>query len=559
MAGHTGNRITLTWTFGLCLILVCAGCDPAEFDHLGSDARGARGDSSQAPEDADIGEPEISARGGARDADVEDCTPDAASAADAAASAGLEQETSEEDSMRAVSCPASEQEAHMTTPAKPDGQSGPVEDTNRCDAEGAVRCQGSGATRQTCSDGRWVAAAPCVQDSSCVDGRCVSQAEACRGKASLRFCEGSGLMLTCSDAGLLESTLPCESQRHCELGLASGMCAACLPGEFRCRGDNLEMCGAQGEGFAQQETCALGTCDATAGTCSRNACVEDGPADTVNCTGRCASSGRCVECLADGDCSAGVAECAEAFCNTTDGICERRALPAGRTCGTGYYCDGAARCVECTAAPQCGDHATCVASTCQCDPGYVSNPQGRGCNFDECASPQDNRCGGSAATGNVCMNTVEGYACSCGPGWTMGVGQCYQGGTSSDVVTVPNGSSWNVVPEFGIVCPNAFDSSIECAKGQLTWLNVCGLPDADPQRCASLAAATTDTEGVQLQRIAYSGPLQDIVVSAVPLVDNLPLVAVGDTIVVHVRSARYVMRIMSMNAEVMSYEWALVL
>lgn len=651
-------------------------------------------------------------------------------------------------------------------------QTGEGSAAERCDREGELRCTAGGRRRERCMDGRFREADACAEGEVCAAtgaraGSCIAVVDACRGSAASTVCDATGTMYRCGEQGMVDSSQRCESARHCQLGLDAGSCAACLPGEFRCSGDLLEVCNAAGSGFEMEEACLAGACDASAGICRGAACpeqraicrgdvleicapgamefdevarcepglcnaaaarcdacvpgtrscegetsvscAEDGgertrrdcAGDLLHCVGRgqcvecsrdadCASpspcrtaycdlvsgecksqprplrsvcpaglcsadgecsacladadcpavgpceirscdaethqcapapapqgtrcgggvcdgrgacvgcvdddacpavgpcqvrscnastkicepraapdgqdcggtfgagtcsSGQCVECRVDGDCGRATA-CEEAFCRSSDNTCQRRPAPPGAACERGRVCDGAGECVECSADLHCGANAACVDNSCRCNPGYAENPNGDGCNFDECANFDDNRCGADPATGNTCTNTVDGYDCGCRAPWKLGNDQCFRGGTSSDVRTVRNGSSWNVVPEFGVVCDNAFDANAPCIAGQLTWLNVCGLPESQPHDCSALVGNTDGLGAVNLKKVAHTGPLQEYGQPNGQGTERVFLPAAGEVILVQTLTTMYVMRIQSVDSGSLTYEWA---
>lgn len=327
--------------------------------------------------------------------------------------------------------------------------------------------------------------------------------------------------------------------------------------------------------------CAAGTCDGS-GNCagcnsdadcpavaacqqkfcnpSSHVCEPQPAANGGSCSGAFGAgsclSGQCVQCASDAACkSAGT--CQEGFCRTTDNTCQQRPIASGTSCGGGKVCDGASRCVECVAGSNCGSNAACLANACQCNPGFVKNMTGSsGCNLDECAKADDNRCGADSSTGNTCKNTVDGYACTCAAPWKLGTDQCYQSGTGQ---VAKNGSSWDVLPSFHVVCANAFDTNNPCsAMGQLTFLNTCGLQGA-PSACSSLAGKQDTLATVTLRRVTYSGALEQY--GSPPTdggftshVDNL---AVGDVILVQSLTALYIMRVTAVDSSGLTYDWAM--
>ena len=391
--------------------------------------------------------------------------------------------------------------------------------------------------------------------------------EMCRGNAGAVLCDGAGVLYRCGDDGTIESSEPCASARHCQLGVADARCALCLPVEYRCDGDLLERCDPDGRGFGQVERCPSGMCDAQRGTCasSHNGSFGDGGfgdgsfgdssfGDGSFGDGSCAA-GQCVQCREDQDCS-GASACQQDYCRASDNTCQRRPRSTGSPCGDDQVCDATGRCVECTADVHCGDNALCLANACQCQRGHVANASGKGCNFDECAQFDDNRCGTADGTGNRCHNDEQGYTCSCGAGWSSGDGQCFQSGTGQ---FVRNGASWDVFPQFNVVCDNAFDADRPCPeKGQLTMLNVCGLPDVDPNDCSAISGRTDGLRAAALARVNHTGPLETFGRPPSRTTDRIAQLQAGQVITVQTLSALVLLRIVAFDGEGMTYDWAAV-
>lgn len=492
-----------------------------------------------------------------------------------------------------------------------------------CDTGGALRCANDPRGRERCESGRWIEAEPCSEDEVCAVSKakaaeCVPLVDVCRGNSGAIVCDGEGTMFRCNDNGAVESRERCTSPRHCQVGLAARSCAKCLPGQFRCNGNTLEACGEAGSKYEKAETCEAGTCDAQAGLCRGTKCAEEraicigdvlkvcargakeftelaqcGPnlcnagaarcdvcvPGTRSCEGdyavtcsadgstrertdcaekseHCVGAGQCVGCTRDADCGAS-GPCERAYCDVPRGMCTKQPRPQGYSCPKGT-CSGDGQCVECTADQHCGANANCVSNACACKPGYVKNPDGKGCNFDDCAKPDDNHCA-AGVSGNTCSNTIDGYDCKCGSGWKLGKDQCFQGGASADVRTVKNGASWNVFPDFGIACENAFDTNTPCTTGQLTWLNLCGLPDTKPNDCSALAANSSDSLlATKVKRVMHSGALQDFGEPNGQGDERVLLPAVDDVIAVQTLTALYLMRITAIDGGSMTYEWAAV-
>lgn len=673
---------------------------------------------------------------------------------------------------KSVSAPQSAAPARSDD-AGPDAGHRDAGSEDRC-SEGALRCRKAARQRERCEDGHWTPAADCSQGEVCgagegeALGKCLAVADVCRGSGGSTVCDGTGVMYHCGTSGVVESSARCESARHCQLGIRTGQCARCLPGEYRCSGAALEVCDDRGESFRRLEDCAADSCDAEAGLCRGESCSEgrsicrgdvleicspdageyrpaercapglcnaaagrcdvclpgarscegnsavtcasDGSSrERASCAGdtpHCVGAGQCVQCSRDADCSAtdacssaycdlvrgvcepeplpagtpcpsglcngegecatcleasdcpepaaclqrhceaqacrprplpegtrcgtgvcdgsgfcagcsedddcpsvgecqvrrcdpdrrtcmpedaadgqrcrgsfgtglcfegqcvecgddadcpAAAECRQAFCRSSDHSCQERPAEVGAACGGGQVCDGASGCVQCANDAHCPAHASCRDSRCSCNSGSIQSASGDACELDACAKFDDNRCGVSEGTGNRCTPMPGGtYACQCAAGWTAGDLQCFQGGSGAGARSVPNLASWNVVPEFGVVCDNALDTQTPCTAGQLTWINLCGLPDTNPADCSVLIGLSESLATVSLQRVAYSGPLEDFgELGGAAGSERILLPAVGDVVLVQSLAALYVMRITSLEGNVMTYEWAM--
>lgn len=302
-----------------------------------------------------------------------------------------------------------------------------------CKVDAQLRCTmiGSG-TRQQCKDGHWTETEACMAGEVCDSAEtsggttaCRPVIEACKGNGDQPACDGA-VMQFCGKSGLATRSKPCGSKSQCELGLAHGACAPCVPGTFRCSGATLEKCTTDGQSFesstpacssaalcnAQAGACTMSTCLAGSKTCNGdtlqtcNATLtgfEDTPcgsglcdavgrqcdvcvANTKSCDGNsvktcnaqgqsygmtrcptekplCTGNGTCVQCEQATDCAA-LGECSVAACNTANGSCASTFKASGVPCSKGV-CDGRGNCGP---APTCGDGIQNQATE-ECDDG----------------------------------------------------------------------------------------------------------------------------------------------------------------------------------------------
>jgi cysteine-rich repeat protein len=338
-----------------------------------------------------------------------------------------------------------------------------------CDADGAMRCTRAGAPqRQVCESGTWADAEPCAEDEIC-DGtdpdapKCVELSSACKGSAGKAACSGS-ILQVCSKDGVASGQKDCKSERQCQLGLARGECAACVPGVARCTGAKLEVCSEDGLGFALKETCeSASLCNATAVACTKSACLpgtktcagdvlqacnadqtafelekkceaglcdnmgkqcdvclagaskcEGDVVETCNtdgqsykmmaCSGQtshCVGAGKCVQCAATADCPVPAKDCQVAACNTALGTCSN-APKAARAACAGGLCDGNGDCVACIANSDCKSGDVCKIGAC-------STPAKRG---DGVVNQTNEECDdGNQVNTDSCTDTCTKAAC----------------------------------------------------------------------------------------------------------------------------------------------------
>lgn len=152
---------------------------------------------------------------------------------------------------------------------------------DKCDAnqDGSFRCApGSTLDRERCMNGSWLSATACATGEVCSAqsatlGQCVETAAFCIGKADQSACDERGTMYKCNAESVSESPTACASARHCQLGLAAGTCATCLPGEHHCNEQILERCEDNGSGFRMVTPCPTAAlCNETAGACTDKTC-----------------------------------------------------------------------------------------------------------------------------------------------------------------------------------------------------------------------------------------------------------------------------------------------
>lgn len=303
-----------------------------------------------------------------------------------------------------------------------------------CTTVDEIRCGNSSPqARERCVNGMWSPYAPCSASKVCAGpdaskpGECLELAEVCQGKQGMKTCDGSGTMYECGqDAEIVGSPLDCDSIELCMAGLATGVCATCLPGAHMCSRESLLVC-LDGSGFDEVELCASeklcnadqGACDppaceADTNTCmggdlyrcnrtlteyerqmscpsgcnaDRGECNECDPSSAARCDGdsivscrsdgsgeqtmRCpkaCNDGKCVDCNDSSECSS-TNPCRPGQCDSS-GRCTSGLAPRKTSCGGDRICDALGNCVECVDDSDCGDpQSGCQLGRCQRRPG----------------------------------------------------------------------------------------------------------------------------------------------------------------------------------------------
>jgi hypothetical protein len=297
-----------------------------------------------------------------------------------------------------------------------------------CATAGAQRCSMQGAgNRDQCTNGMWTTGTPCASGETCVtsptgEASCVMVAELCRGSGGKAVCDEQGSLVVCKADESIDMMMACESQKHCQAGLATKTCATCIPmDEHRCTGKALEQCGPDGMTFTKLMDCETeGLCNKMLGQCTDAVCD---PGKTT-CDGD-----SLVMCNADGTAVMKTTPCSPGMCDAKGGDCNKcepgtkkcdgdkltTCDQTGQTfmptpCPSGDHCVGAGQCVECTAATA-GTDCSALTKGCQvgvctgnsCMPGNA--PNGTACTAD---NGQPGKCQGGSC---VCTPQCSGKQC----------------------------------------------------------------------------------------------------------------------------------------------------
>ena len=218
------------------------------------------------------------------------------------------------------------------------------------------------------------AAKPCTVD-------CPEVNEHCRGSDGAAVCDGQGTMLLCNADASVASSQRCQSETHCQAGLASRMCARCLPNQdHRCTGATLEVCAPDGQSYVEQESCAsISLCNAMLGACTPQVCEPDRPVCQGDVLAICNAGGSGFARMTP--CAAGMCDLAGGDCNQCvpgSKRCSSNALETCKDDGQGYErsdcpdngkCVGSGQCVACTL------DSDCRSLTTGCKVGYCGSDQ----------------------------------------------------------------------------------------------------------------------------------------------------------------------------------------
>lgn len=247
--------------------------------------------------------------------------------------------------------------------------------------DGERRCASAMlGTLETCVGGQW-APESCAADEMCLDAadgaRCVLPVEACTGRDGENVCTDAGEMLACLPAGEAMTVATCADPALCKAGIASGRCAECVPGVHECRGQDLEACDPEGQGFVVQESCASAVlCDQQSGRCAAPSCEAEEHLCEGNALKRCNKDLTAFEL---------VRQCGPGLCDEENRTC-RMCMPGQARCSSGsrQQCDDQGRMFAAAACPEdtpiCYGNGECAecATTRDCAP--------RACHVVSCGS-----------------------------------------------------------------------------------------------------------------------------------------------------------------------------
>jgi hypothetical protein len=259
-------------------------------------------------------------------------------------------------------------------PATPgSGGQGRAASGEACTTEGAMRCAADGvARREVCDSAIWAPGEPCATGETCTTtsgaADCQPLAALCSGGQSKAVCDPQGMMLMCNADGTAKPLDACPNAMLCMVGLAAGSCASCVPGQHKCAGKDLQVCGSDGRAFTTAIDCkSAALCDADRGACKAAAC-EAGQyvcqRDTL------------LQCNAALSAFESPRACGPGLCDEPNKTC-RKCLAGAKMCSNDrlLVCDAAGQnfaaspCASAT--PHCTSAGQCVAcrTAADCTPG----------------------------------------------------------------------------------------------------------------------------------------------------------------------------------------------
>lgn len=262
-----------------------------------------------------------------------------------------------------------------------------------CAKEAAVRCAASTpGRRERCEAGAWIDADGCAADELCVadgdDALCVTLDKLCAGREGRSVCNDAGELLMCDDHGTSTLVEACADPRLCIAGMARGACASCVPGSYKCTGNQLQACSAEGSAFVLQQECASpALCVEDEGRCAPALCKPDEYRCEVDALKRCnrALNGFDVQRL-----------CGPGLCDEANETC-RACMPGQRKCSGDMrlecdasgqkfvaaacpaatpVCTAGGSCAECKVSGDCATHACQVSSCSSGTCSYAPEPKG---------------------------------------------------------------------------------------------------------------------------------------------------------------------------------------
>lgn len=290
----------------------------------------------------------------------------------------------------------------------------------------------------------------------------------CVGNESMTICDVAELRV-CSAAGASVRSETCVSAGHCQAGLASGRCAPCVEGDFRCDGAVLDHC--VDNAFVTLKTCdTVPLCNETAGDCTTAGCLADQYVCQGDVLKQCNDSQ--TELVDVDTCTAGLCDQPGKQCD----VCSAGARDCDnnqvRTCSANGQTQALAPCPSLT--PRCIGQGNCVecTSNTHCSPGYCESNECVGCrNADDCTAGtcraptcDDGACGTSITEGAECGN---GNVCTSS-------GECTQCRDDSDCVARGGGTPYCAGNSTCVACRSPSDCPTAACRAATCNSGACG-------------------------------------------------------------------------------------
>ncbi len=228
-------------------------------------------------------------------------------------------------------------------------------------AQDEIRCEGQAQTyRSACDEGQWVSTESCTKGQLCNSetGECAPIAEGCSGVDPEGFTCIDRDRITCGPDLVTSSRVTCKTVEHCT-GSSDGECLPCIEGEYRCQGDELQVCNETQSGFKQVELCNADECNALLGMCTPFVCNPEQYACIIE-------TNTLTLCNADGTDFDSTTDCGDGICDRVGGQCD--------VCneGTGTCLDGETRSV-CSEDGQELSQDNCAVLTADAQPFCVGS------------------------------------------------------------------------------------------------------------------------------------------------------------------------------------------
>jgi hypothetical protein len=299
------------------------------------------------------------------------------------------------------------------------------------------------------------------------DAGTVTVAPECVGGAGTNVCVEARLV-GCDAAGQSTTLGDCDSARHCEGGRAAGACLACLAGEHRCEGTELERCADDGSGFEGVETCATAEiCNAEAGSCAAGCSAGQHVCNGMElrrCRADLTGFEMADQCASADLCDAAGGECDD--CVPGQERCTGQVFETCNSTGQGWNMENcaasserctAAGCVDCVSNTDCSTSMTCREAYCDLGSATCATRAATTCRFNATTD-------GVCTSGGACVRCTQDTHCGSPTPFCSGMScvQCRGAGDCNGAFAVCNGGTCGIGPGCG---NGRIDPGEECERG----------------------------------------------------------------------------------------------